>query len=354
MEKYNAYGFAEFLADPDFRDWVKSGCGKNHPVWSDFARLFPAKAEEMSLAMDVLKDLFAQKRSVSPDELDTEVVRILRSTRPRNSIRWIARSWYWAAAAVLVGLSLWLIFPEKQQPPASYLALKSAQTLRVCNEVNESDSIASLLLPDGSTAMLHPGARLSYLREGFFKSQDDSARREVYVSGDVFFDVVKDKSWPFLVYTDNFITTVVGTSFLVKSSSGQTSVEVRTGKVVLSPLSVNEQWEIALTPNQKAVSSTKENRPVKELAAEPVVLPDFGQQMTFHYENASIGSVFKSLELAYGVPIHFNEQVFSDCRISVTMGEEVFEEKLGIICETINADFSIRGGEVFVIGDACR
>lgn len=352
MESYNNYGFNEFLSDLNFREWVKHGCSKNHPVWPQFLSFFPEKREDFQLAIDVLKDLYDERIEVTQAELDSEVARILSTTQPRRRSIRLSRHWYGVAAAFLIGVMAWYFIQPVEKTPIAYQALKKQDPVSTREFRNDSDSIRSIMLPDGSLALLHPQAALTFLKEGF--EVEKQSTRDVYITGDVFFDVAPDKNRPFLVYTDKFVTTVVGTSFLIRSSDVSPSVEVKTGKVIVRSLSLDNDWEVALTPNQKVVYSVNENKIVRELADEPVMLPDHEEILDFQFDNAPISEVFASLEKAYGIPIHFDSVTISSCAISVHMGEEVFLEKLSIICETIGANYTIANGEVWVSGPGCR
>ena len=67
--------------------------------------------------------------------------------------------------------------------------------------VNSGTTAQKVTLEDGSTVILEPGGEFRY-NEKFLNS------REVYLSGDAFFEVTKDASRPFLVYANEITTKV--------------------------------------------------------------------------------------------------------------------------------------------------
>lgn len=69
---------------------------------------------------------------------------------------------------------------------------------------------SSFYLSDGTKVYLNAQSKLMY-REDFGQSE-----RRVYLEGEAFFEVVKDTNKPFVVVSDNLVTTAVGTSFNVR------------------------------------------------------------------------------------------------------------------------------------------
>ena len=129
----------------------------------------------------------------------------------------VRRAWYagparWAAAAaVATGLGLgWHYWPA----PA-VVAVSSTPTTRPASDwqtyANTTAAPHTVRLPDGSTVAVAPGGQLKYPR------QFASTHRTVYLRGQAFFSVAHDKAHPFRVYTSQVVTTVLGTSFLVRA-----------------------------------------------------------------------------------------------------------------------------------------
>ena len=354
MEEFRTYDFRQFVSDPNFRGWVKEGCIPEHPVWGKILIFFPEKTEAVSKAILFLEELEGTRYGVSPEVLNDEVNRILDTTaesRPTN--RW-ARNWYWAAAMVLCGSLYWLLKSEEAGIPVAYQYLKSADSQEICQKFNHSDTVVAFWLPDGSLAQLYPGARIKYEVAGFGRGNAEKGRREVYMTGNIFFEVEKDKARPFFVYAEGLITRVVGTSFLVSSSEGKSSVEVRSGKVMVRPMVGNKTEELALTPNQVATYTAHVRQLTRGLSTEPEMLAAVEvPEVVFQFENTPVGKVFDRLKEAYGIPVRFDPEVFKGCSLSVKMGDEPFFDKLTIICRTIGADFLVEGGEVVITGRGC-
>ncbi|GAA4440339.1 FecR family protein [Ravibacter arvi] len=350
MEKYYAYSFPDFLSDPEFQLWVNSGCPADHEVWGKFPVILPDRAADFYRAVEVVSELFDPALHLPQAEMNREVERILSATRPKHRIFMPVQRWYWAAATLLLCGLWWLSRPAAIGPPTAYRYLKAAPSDEVIEKMNGTHEVTAFWLPDGSLAQLHPGAKIRFAAADF---DDHTPRREVFMSGDIFFDVVRKDQQPFLVYTDYLQTRVVGTSFLVETSTGKARVVVKTGKVLVLPYNVDEEAEVSLTPNQMVTYSGDPNQLVKDLAEKPEILVAARDQVRFEFDNTPIGDVFSELQRAYGIPIHISGSALKNCFLSVRMGEEPFEEKLEIICRTIGARFEVLDGEVTVTGDGC-
>lgn len=85
-------------------------------------------------------------------------------------------------------------------------------------------------LSDGSKIFLNRNSEFSY-RTNFGKH-----RRDVRLTGEVFFEISADASKPFIIDAGNVKVKVVGTSFNVITKNAESAVEVfvKTGKVMLS------------------------------------------------------------------------------------------------------------------------
>lgn len=144
--------------------------------------------------------------------------------KKQRSIRWL--SWQAAAAAVLLLLvttgayQLW----QRQQPQWTEIRTMKGE-------------IKQVVLPDNSSVIMNGNAVLRYAA-----SWDKVKEREVWITGEAFFDVkhlhregtpVKDGDH-FLVHAGGMQVAVLGTSFNVNTRGEITSVVLETGHVQLS------------------------------------------------------------------------------------------------------------------------
>jgi transmembrane sensor len=149
---------------------------------------------------------------------------------------------YAAVFVMAFGLA-WLIFYRGQVP--SSLNSSKANVISVPN-----GSKSYLTLEDGTEIWLNSGSRLTC------NNFSNASVREVYLEGEAFFDVRKDRQRPFVVKTSDLKVKVLGTRFNIKSYPTEkiTETVLVTGKLQIEEINAMTAGEkiITLEPNQKA------------------------------------------------------------------------------------------------------
>lgn len=146
--------------------------------------------------------------------------------------------------AVIMAISLALVFTAKdavtKQPIASTSVPKEL--------ITKNGTSTKFRLPDGSTVWLNAGSKLDYSKIG------ETGNREIYLSGEAFFDVVKNPKRPFIIHTSSIDVKVLGTKFNVKAYPEDKTVEtslVQGSVEVFVKSRPGEKY--LLKPNQKLV-----------------------------------------------------------------------------------------------------
>lgn len=222
-------------------------------------------------------------------------------------------------------------------------------------------------LNDGTCVRLQPNSTLSY-------AGTSSGDREVYLTGEAFFQVAKDPSRPFLVYYNNIVTRVLGTSFTIKTNSATNNVEVsvRTGRVQVTENAriTNEKDKdealkgVILKPNQKTVYDVAKRNFEITLADSIYSLVDvedleekisFPEATAFHYEEPTkMKDIFKQLEALYGIEIVVTNENIYRCVFTGDIHTQDMMKKMQILCLTIGAEYEINGARILVSGKGCR
>lgn len=117
-------------------------------------------------------------------------------------------------------------------------------------------SRTQMVLADGSKVWLNAGSVLKY-GVNFNKSN-----REVFLDGEAYFDVVKNKEKPFIVKTSKLTLQVLGTSFNVKSYNEENTIETTLikGAVKIEKLELDGRISnYLLKPNQKVIFNKKDD-----------------------------------------------------------------------------------------------
>lgn len=291
--------------------------------------------------------------------LDSRTRPPVRATRHWPAALWRAPALRWAAAALLalggVGAGLTgLLGPAgalNSLPPPAAATSGGAWILRS----NSTQQEQALTLPDGSRVTLMPGSRLRYA------TGLAGPKREVYFSGDAFFKVSKNPGRPFLVLTQQVVTTVLGTSFRVRALAGspnatvtvregRVSVQARAGAHLDATPNRPAAAGVLLLPNQQVVYSGAANRLRKELAAVPAVLAP----QSFVFDARPVPEVLAALEKAYGVDIEYERDALAHCTVTLDLTGKPLAGKLDVLCEALNATYEEDGTRILFHCSGCQ
>jgi transmembrane sensor len=230
------------------------------------------------------------------------------------------------------------------------IVMERSPTPTMIKVVNSASAAKKVTLQDGSTVILEPGGELRY-NEKFLN------RREVYLSGDAFFEVTKDAAHPFLVFANEITTKVLGTSFRIKANQGEKEiiVAVKTGRVsVMTNSGRNDVLtkkipEITLTPNQQAIYKRNEHIVLKKIVDEPEVIKGHAV-LKDSYVNESVVLILEALTESYGVDIRFDKESLSDCTLTsdVIEGEGLYDQ-LEIVCNALGGTYKMENDASIVI-----
>ena len=114
-----------------------------------------------------------------------------------------------------------------------------------------------LRLPDGTQVWLNSGSKISYDKVYGINL------REVVLSGEAYFDVIKNPAHPFVIHTSNINIKVLGTAFNVKSFPGEKNSETSLIRGSIEVTFKNQpSKKIILKPNEKLITANDE--PVKQ------------------------------------------------------------------------------------------
>lgn len=154
-----------------------------------------------------------------------------------------------------------------------------------------------MILPDGSKVWLNAGSQLT------FPEQFAIDKREVYLEGEGYFDVVHDAARPFTVYVADMQIRVLGTSFNVSSYSEDAVVSavLLSGRVELQGVGRRKFEPRILEPGHRAVLLKEKRRLTiyNDNAADYISWTD--RQLVL--KNTALEELLKKLERVYNAEI---------------------------------------------------
>jgi len=363
----------DFIFNATFRSWLLDNNSVHKEYWENWIIENPDKVPVLNYAKAIVYALTVNHKQISEAEIENEIKLIIRKTdaakhveekaKESPSLKRSMKPAYkkFAMAASVIGISVLSIIYFKSKSPkqtsqADFYQLPSVNSSSIIEQSNNSDSIQLVTLFDGSMVQLHPKSKLSFSHGSFSK------KREVYLTGEAFFDVKKNPSVPFVVYTKDLVTKVLGTTFNVEAypHENKASVKVRTGRVSVyrkenfsdKNTVANKLDGLIVIPNQQVVYDVVNHQLRKTIIDEPVVLAA-NPRGTFVFNSTPLKEVFKRLQHTYGITIIYDESVISSCSLSASMGDENFYEKLELICKAINASYESIDGTIFISSQGC-
>ncbi|GAB3691903.1 FecR family protein [Spirosoma flavus] len=366
MPDYVTFTTEDFLVDPFFQSWVRNPTAANEAFWQEWLTQHPERADEVKLARQLLLSIQTEQPVISPEQIQEDVQRMLQKINaqtPRQPFQTVSRSnnfrWLAIAATVLLllGIGWWFIHPENGA--VNVPALTSTQKQDgVQEQRNNTQQPLRVSLPDGSVATLSPKSALTY------PAVFSDSSREVNLVGEAFFEVTRNPAKPFLVFADQIVTRVLGTSFRVSAypQQQQLTVAVRTGKVAVYARATSENTRkgavdkriISLTPNQQVNFSKADAAFRKTLVEKPAVIDQTVKINDFDFDETPVSDVLQRFEKAYGVDIIYDSDLLRDCALTASLADETMTEKLGIVCKGIGATYEIIDGKIVIHSTGCR
>jgi ferric-dicitrate binding protein FerR (iron transport regulator) len=221
VKDYANFSVNDFVLDECFAAWVTRPDEYSNAFWQQFLADNPAKANTINEAKSVIRHLAFSEYKLSENEV-ANIWKGIRSFEgdsgmPAKSTRFAFRSFYKAAAAILLMSSI--IFLYRYFRNDNYLQYHTAY-----------GETKTILLPDSSTVILNSNSTLKLPR-----AWDAQQVRTVWLEGEAFFSVIHLTSdHPFKVYTtDDVAVEVLGTTFNVYHRTEETKVVLNTGQIRL-------------------------------------------------------------------------------------------------------------------------
>lgn len=360
-----------------FRKWVLSPDAELNSYWLSWLAANPGKQEAVKSAKEIILSLAIKEPEISDETITKNIDAILFAVKERE-IEEVKREpsilkslWsngllcYGIVASFLVASIVSVFFIVQRKPAGKETVYNELVNARAGDKLveiaNNKGTRDTVLLPDGSTIILEDKTKISYS-----SNFNEQLSRKVYLSGDAIFEVTKNPARPFIVYSNDLITKVLGTKFFVHAKDGNKKpfVEVISGIVSVSSFTgknivtidsddipdSRELNTIVITANQKANYSSIYNTLVAGIVENPVVIPS--HETNFRFKDTPIDTVFKAIENAYGIDIVYDEKILAHRTFTAVLTTETMYEKIDIIAKALNARYELIGGKIVLYKNA--
>lgn len=356
MGKLN-YTTADFVLDPDFQKWVLTPDETTNVYWEEYLENNPSKKKALKEArllvlsmarerFDVGEEILEQRWQKISDAIEKdESIPAMRRTVPMHSLSTLQdRGFYLKMKDRRPAHHYWLIILIMAFSVATLLQWKKDTPIPVAEVIETyEEHIArpgvklALTLQDGSKVLLNSGSTLRYI-SGF-----ENDKRELFLTGEAFFEVAKDTLRPFVVNSPGLVTRALGTSFLVKAINQEESmVALVSGKVAVGSGAL-EVEETILNPGF-AFYSGMDSYPKP---FDPEILLAWTQKI-IRFEKTPMLEVIRVLENWYGVQISYPRKPSSNLKISGKFHDQTLENVLKGMSYTGRFDFEINQDNVIL------
>lgn len=200
---------------------------------------------------------------------------ILNDTEPKRKR---SKKWFlWFSSFLVIGLAGFVFLQNKG---ASERIIQPE--LLVKNEIKTTyGSKTNLVLPDGTKVWLNAGSKMTYDKEYGVNL------REINLTGEAYFDVIKDPKKPFIIHTGKINIKVLGTAFNVRCYPDEKNTETSLVRGSLEVTMKEGMEKIILKPNEKLIVKNTENQLGKTNHSQP------GKKI-----NKSTGNIFEISRLS--------------------------------------------------------
>lgn len=277
---------------------------------------------------------------------------------PKRSKKWFL--WLTAGLAVVISIFLFIQYNRAGSN-------KIIQPLAlVKNEINTKyGSKTNLVLPDGTKVWLNAGSKMTY------DKNYGIGLREVNLTGEAYFDVVKNPAKPFVIHTSSINIKVLGTAFNVRCYPDEKNTETSLVRGSLEVTMKEGNEKIILKPNEKLIVSNSEAKPEKENIAiaktgTPVsknvvelshlsILPQDNSIVETSWVNNKL--VFRSetfeevahkMERWYAVDIGFTDEKLKAKKLTGIFENETVDQALEAIQLTTSFSYNISNGKIII------
>ena len=213
----------------------------------------------------------------------------------------------------------------------SFIVYYYSQTEKPINSVSYAEIQCPLgvrtkfQLPDGSTGFLNSGSKLKFTAQF-------SNERSVELTGEAFFDVVRNEVIPFHVNTKNLDIKVLGTTFnvIANQDEGTEEIVLQTGEVDV--LSKSGKQLSVMTPDEHFILNTeKRTFTKKNVVASQYTSWKDGKLV---FRNEDMQQVAHRLSRWYNAEVLVDDRLLDDYSFHATFIDEPLDEVLKLISIT--------------------
>jgi ferric-dicitrate binding protein FerR (iron transport regulator) len=203
-------------------------------------------------------------------------------------------------------------------------------------------SKTKMFLPDGTLVWLNAGSKMTY-SQGFGVND-----RAVQLTGEGYFEVVKNKKLSFTVETNEFHVNVLGTKFNFRNylDEEEATVSLLEGKVLVSIIKKGER--VNLLPDQK-VFLNKETGEIRIAKVNAQYTAEWTNGYLY-FDEVLLPDIIKELERSYNVKITISDESLKTFRFygNFVRRENRIEDILNMLASTNKIRYEMEGENILL------
>lgn len=325
MSDWNQNVFEELISDNDFIAWVRGEAISKKEYWDGWLKIHPQNSREFTEATQMVKKLNFISSEISRTDIKYSWTKTSEKIGQRSPVSGFRRTIAMATkvAAILLLpvmlISVWMFYNQRtiSEQYTNLLENKNNQQITVTAPIGARLEID---LPDGSTAWLNSGSKMTY--PVIF----NAAERRIALTGEAYFKVQKGET-PFFVSNLGPTVKVYGTEFNVNSYPDEeiVSVALNEGKVSLD---VNGREEF-LAPGQVSLFDKK----ASTIAIEKSDVNIFSswREGKYIFRDTPLSAILRILQRQHKVNIQLLDPKLGDYRYNATINNESLEQILKML-----------------------
>ncbi len=318
---------SELLTDNDFQKILAE--------WDDFTidqkaevrRLYHISNSEMESLLQLWSALKFKKNGLPQadieDALNKTILMIngIAEVQPKTRrIEKIYNVFSRVAAILILPLLLYTFFGNPKRNKTIY----REPVNEIITVTAQPGTVSKVVLPDGTKVYLNSGSSVTY------PHQFEEKSRNVYVSGEAYFEVAKSKLVPMVVNTGKSNIKVYGTKFNVHSFAKEISERITLVEGSISYTRIRDKsGEVYLDPGQTVFYNTAKNRLVlQQTDTYPFIAWKDGLMV---FRNIRFESVLTELARKYNINIVLKDKTLADIPLDATFRDENVNEVLKLL-----------------------
>lgn len=200
-------------------------------------------------------------------------------------------------------------------------------------------------LADGTQVHVNAGSSLKYPVK-FIEGQN----RQVFVTGEVYFEVAEDKDHPFIVTVDDRNIRVLGTKFNVSSFDDDENINTVLVEGSVRLYSTDENYSVGNSTKLEVGHLASWNKSDQQMSMEEVDTRLYTAWINgkMIFKNTSFKSIRKKLERKYNIEIINNNNILDENLYNASFDVETIEQVLNTFSENFAINYTIVNNQIII------